>query len=209
MELPAQTMAQLRSSSDVEIFPSAHAITSRLLPVKSSAPATTTRIDPNANATPVVITQPAARFNIGRKTGHVRMAYNRYLCPLPDMKQALLIILLIVFPWQAIAAAERNLAHVMSGGDLYTMGRHMAEHEAHVLHHHDDDDGGGAPHIDKSDKSVQHLNDYEHGGGLHVLLPAPPALSAIALPRFAPVPRPENYSDRTTLPPLPPPRARA
>jgi len=161
-----------------------------------------------------MITQPAARFNIGRTAGHVRMAYNRYLCSLPDMKQALLIILLIVFPWQAIAAAERNLVHVMSGGDLHTMGKHMAEHAAHVLHHHDDDDddddgGGGAPHVDKSEKSVQHLNDYEHGGSLHVLLPAPPVLSAIALPRCAPVPRPENYSDRTTLPPLPPPRARA
>jgi hypothetical protein len=127
------------------------------------------------------------------------------------MKKALLIILLIVFPWQAIAAAERSLVHVMSsgtGGDVHYMSKHMAEHEAHVLHHHDDDDDGDV-HVDKSEKSVQHLNDYEHGCGLHVLLPAPPVLSAIALPQFAPTSRPENYSDRTTLPPLPPPRARA
>jgi hypothetical protein len=130
------------------------------------------------------------------------------------MKKALLIILLIVFPWQAIAAAERNLAHVMSshsGGDFHYVGKHMAEHDAHVLHHHDDDDGDddGDMHVDKSEKSIQHLNDYEHGGGLHVLLPAPPVLSAMAAPRLAPVPRPERYSDRSTLPPLPPPRARA
>lgn len=133
------------------------------------------------------------------------------------MKKALLIILLIVFPWQAIAAAERSLVHVMSsgtGGDLRYMSKHMAEHEARVLHHHDDDDDGdgdgdGDVHVDKSEKSVQHLNDYEHGCGLHVLLPAPPVLSAIALPQFAPISRPENHSDRTTLPPLPPPRVRA
>jgi hypothetical protein len=127
------------------------------------------------------------------------------------MKKALLIILLIVFPWQAIAAAERNLVHVMSGGtggDVHYMSRHMAEHEAHVLHHHDDDDDGDA-HVDKSEKSVQHLNDYEHGGGLHVLLPLPPVVSPLALPQSAPASRPENYSDRTTLPPLPPPRVRA
>lgn len=129
------------------------------------------------------------------------------------MKKALLIFLLIVFPWQAIAAAERNLVHVMSsgtGGDVHYMSKHMAEHEAHVLHHHDDDgDDDGDVHVDKSQKSVQHLNDYEHGSGLYVLLPAPPALSAIALPQLAPIPRPENYSNRTTLPPLQPPRARA
>jgi hypothetical protein len=87
----------------------------------------------------------------------------------------------------------------------------MAEHDAHVLHHHDhdDDDDDGDAHIDKSEKSIQHLNDYEHGGGLHVLLPAPPLLSAIALPQLPPDSWPESYSDRTTLPPLPPPRARA
>lgn len=131
------------------------------------------------------------------------------------MKKALLIILLIVFPWQAIAAAERNLTHVMSGhigADFHRIGQHMADHDAHVLHHHDDDDdddGDGDAHVDKSDKSIQHLNDYEHGGCLHGLLPATPTLSAIAAPRLAPVAWPQRYSNRTTLPPLPPPRARA
>lgn len=127
------------------------------------------------------------------------------------MKKALLIILLIVFPWQAIAAAERNLVHVLSGGTgggIHYMSKHMAEHEAHVLHHHDDDDDRDA-HVDKSEKSVQHLNDFEHGSSLHVLLPVLPVLSPIALQRLAPVSRPENYSGPTTLPPLPPPRVRA
>jgi hypothetical protein len=77
-----------------------------------------------------------------------------------------------------------------------------------VLHHHEDHDDGD-PHVDQSDKSVQHLNDHEHGCGAAVLLPAAPVLSAIALPRWAPIPWPETFSDRSTLPPLPPPRARA
>jgi hypothetical protein len=127
------------------------------------------------------------------------------------MKNALLLILLFVLPWQAIAGAERSFAHVMSsriGGDFQYMSKHMAEHDAHVLHHHDDDDDGEA-HVDKSEKSVQHLNDYDQGCGLHVLLPAPPPLFAIALPSLAPDSWPDTFSDRTTLPPLPPPRARA
>lgn len=127
------------------------------------------------------------------------------------MKKALLLILLIVLPWQAIAAAERTLTHVMSsqaGGGFEHVGKHLAEHETHVLHHHEDHDDGD-PHVDQSDKSFQHLNDYEHGCGAAVLLPAAPALSAIAIPRLPPIPWPETFSDRTTLPPLPPPRVRA
>jgi hypothetical protein len=126
------------------------------------------------------------------------------------MKKALLIMLLFLLPWQAIAAAERSLTHVMSsrvGGDLGSIVRHMAEHDAHVLHHHDD--GDGDVHLDKSEKSIHHLNDYDQGCGLHVLLPAPPLLSAIVLPSLAPDAWPHTFSDRTTLPPLPPPRARA
>jgi hypothetical protein len=128
------------------------------------------------------------------------------------MKKALLIILLFVLPWQAIAAAERNFAHVMSsrtGGDFQYVSKHLAEHDAHVLHHHDDDGDDGESHVDKSEKSVKHLNDYEYGCGAHLLLPVPLVLSAIAASRLAPVSWPETFSDRTTLPPLPPPRARA
>jgi len=127
------------------------------------------------------------------------------------MKKALLLILLIVLPWQAIAAAERTLTHVMSSqaaGGFEQVGKHLAEHEAHVLHHHEAHDDGDA-HVDQSEKSVQHLNDYEHGCGAALLWPAAPVLSAIALPRLPPIPLPETFSDRSTLPPLPPPRARA
>lgn len=127
------------------------------------------------------------------------------------MKKALLLVLLIVLPWQTIAAAERAFTHVMSrqtDGGFERVAKHLAEHDSHVLHHHEGHDDGN-PHVDQSDKSVQHLNDFEHGYGAAVLLPAAPVFSAISLPRTAPLPWPETFSDRTILPPLPPPRARA
>ncbi|EEF24391.1 conserved hypothetical protein [Ricinus communis] len=129
------------------------------------------------------------------------------------MKKVLLLILLIVFPWQAIVAAERNLTHIMSGGngsDFRQVAEHMAEHDARVLHHHDnDDDEGGGTHVDKSEKSVKHLNDYEHICNLHALLTSALVLSDEPAPQLAPALRPESYSNRTTIPPLRPPRARA
>jgi hypothetical protein len=132
------------------------------------------------------------------------------------MKKALLLILMFVLPWQTIAAAERHLTHVMSSsgaGGFEYVGKHLAEHESHVLHHHEDDGGNdddGATHVDKSDKSLQHLNDYEHGCGPNLPPPgAPLALALVLAPRLAPIPRLASYSDRSTLPPLPPPRARA
>jgi len=122
-------------------------------------------------------------------------------------------MLLFLLPWQAIAAAERSFTHVMSsraGGDLESVIKHMAEHDAHVLHHHDDDDDdGGDVHLDNSEKSIHHLNDYDQGCGLHVLLPAAAPLSVIVQPSLAPDSWPHTFSNRTTLPPLPPPRVRA
>ena len=46
------TTTQLRSSAPVPTRPLAHAITMRLLPVNSSAPATTTSNSPSENARP-------------------------------------------------------------------------------------------------------------------------------------------------------------
>ena len=51
-KLAAHTTTQLRATWRVLTQPSAHAIASRLLPVKSSAPATVTRIRPSENARP-------------------------------------------------------------------------------------------------------------------------------------------------------------
>jgi hypothetical protein len=52
MKLAAQTSAQLRSSAPVLTCPLAQAIAIRLLPVKSSAPAMTTRIRPSEKTSP-------------------------------------------------------------------------------------------------------------------------------------------------------------
>lgn len=134
------------------------------------------------------------------------------------MKKALLILLMMLLPWQAYAAMERNLVHVLGDGQAHGLefvAKHMAEHAAHVLHHHDvhpDDDGDGddadAPslHQDDSEKSVQHLADYDHGCGLHILMPAYSALPMALAERSAPPIFHDTYSDRTTLPLLRPPR---
>ena len=52
MKLPTKTMLQFRSSCNGEMRRVARLMTIRLLPVKSSAPATTTSISPNENPTP-------------------------------------------------------------------------------------------------------------------------------------------------------------
>lgn len=136
--------------------------------------------------------------------------YNR-----AEMKNVVLILLMLVLPLQAIAAAERNFAHVLSSGSGHGLDfvvKHLAEHADHVLHHHDDDDDDaddGAPHVDNSQKSLQHLADYEQGCGMQILLPAlnQPCLPVAA--RVAPLFRPDLFSNRTTMPLLRPPRALA
>ena len=60
MKLATQTTAQLRSTSPVLTLPSAQAIASRLLPVNSSAPATTTSSSPSEKHT-APSTRPVAK----------------------------------------------------------------------------------------------------------------------------------------------------
>ncbi len=155
-----------------------------------------------------IYTQPAGQSIISPFALLPHPASHR---PTDLMNKVLLLILLIVLPWQTIAAAERTLTHMMSGqasNGFGQIGKHLADHDAHVLHHHEDR-GDGQPHVDQSEKSLQHLNDFEHGCSAAVLLPAALQLSSIALPCLPPIPWPESFSDRTTLPPLPPPRSRA
>ena len=122
------------------------------------------------------------------------------------MKKALLIFLMLVLPWQAIAAMERNLAHMGGGsghGSEFVV-KHMAEHAEHVLHHHDDD--GGATHVDDSQKSAQHLADYEQAGSLNILLPFLNAPVLAAIPHFPPAFWRDPFHTRSVLPLLRPPR---
>jgi hypothetical protein len=130
------------------------------------------------------------------------------------MKKVLLILLMLVLPLQAIAAAQRNLTHVLGSGSaqgLAFVTQHMAEHAEHVLHHHDDDDDddGGGTHVDSSQKSIQHLADYEQGCGMNILLSAFNEPCLPVAPRAAPTFRPAVFSDLSTIPLLRPPRALA
>ena len=130
------------------------------------------------------------------------------------MKNVLLILLMLILPLQAIAAVERNLTHVLgsgSGHGLAFVAKHMAEHAEHVPHHHDDDDDAedGGTHVDNSQKSIQHLADYEQGCGMNILFPAFSEPCLPVAPRAAPSFRPDVFSDRSTTPLLRPPRALA
>lgn len=131
------------------------------------------------------------------------------------MKKFLLILLMLAIPWQAIAAAERNLTHVLDSGSAKGMSfviKHIAEHADHVLHHHDDDDedaDDSGTHVDNSQKSLQHLADFEHGSHLNIVLPAVNVPGLPAAVRIAPSLRHDVFSDRTTIPLLRPPRSLA
>jgi hypothetical protein len=126
------------------------------------------------------------------------------------MKKVFLILMMLVLPLQAFAALERNLTHVL--GDVGEHGlelvvKHIAEHADHILHHHDDNDDDDSTHVDSSQKSLQHLADYDQGCSMNALLLA---LNVPGLPlavRIAPLFSPDDFSDRTTIPLLRPPRA--
>lgn len=149
--------------------------------------------------------------HVGLRLSIASCCYNR-----PEMKAFLVILLMLVLPLQAIAAAERNLTHVLgnaSAQGLAFVAQHMAEHAENVLHHHDDDDdddaGSGGTHVDSSQKSIQHLADFEQGCGMNILLLAFSTPSLPVAPRVAPAFQPAVFSDRSTIPLLRPPRALA
>jgi hypothetical protein len=131
------------------------------------------------------------------------------------MKNAVLILLLLLLPWQSVIAAERNLTHALgSGHGMAVVLHHMAERAGNVLHHHDNDGGGegasdDAIHVDQSQKSVQYLADFEHGNSVCLLHLAAFNVSTILLLDRRVVLWPsETFSNRTTSPLLRPPRVR-
>ena len=132
------------------------------------------------------------------------------------MKKALLIFLMLVLPWQSLAAMERTLAHISGGRghEANFVAKHLAEHAQHVLHHHDDDaddannanDSGTSTHVDNSAKSVQHLADYEHAASMHILLPNLSLPRPVAIERIQPAFGRDLFGTRSILPLLRPPR---
>ncbi|QYG02788.1 hypothetical protein [Massilia sp. NP310] len=124
------------------------------------------------------------------------------------MKNTFLILLMFLLPWQTISAAERNFEHMIGSGQstVYFV-QHFTEHVDQILHHHNDDDDSGGSHQDDTKKSLQHLADVDHGFSINVLLPASPAVAVPIEARIAPSMRPDTFYNRTTLPPIRPPRA--
>lgn len=123
------------------------------------------------------------------------------------MKKALLILFMLLLPWQVITAAERNFVHVTSSqqGQTY-FAKHFSEHVELVMHHHDDDDDGPS-HDDDSKQSSRHLVDSNQAFSFNALFPVPQSVAVLPILRFAPAVRLEPFHDRTTLPPRRPPRA--
>lgn len=129
------------------------------------------------------------------------------------MKNALLILLMLLLPWQAISAAERSLTHVLgSQQSTASFIEHFTHHLKLVMHHHDsgddnDGDGGGPMHDDDSRQSARHLVDFDHGFSASVLFATPVGVAVLPEIRIAPVIPPDSFDDRTTLPLRRPPRA--
>lgn len=121
------------------------------------------------------------------------------------MKNVLLILFMLLLPWQAIAAAERNLAHVTSSKQGQTeLIQHFTEHVQLVMHHHDDD--GGESHDDDKQQSSRHLVDISQGFSINALFPTSHTVLVSPMVRVGhPLP-PYSFQTRTILPPLRPPR---
>lgn len=126
------------------------------------------------------------------------------------MKNALLILFMLLLPWQTITAAKRNFMHVTGSqqSEAYFV-KHLTEHIELVMHHHDEDDDGVVAHDDATQKSARHLADFDQGLCFNVLIPAPHAVAVLPAVRIAPVVRPDSFADRTTLPLRRPPRVLA
>ncbi|WP_354686780.1 hypothetical protein [Cupriavidus necator] len=86
------------------------------------------------------------------------------------MSRVIAILLMLVLPLQALAAAQRQLAH--SAGFPPD---HLVAHAEHIPHHHDDD---GEIAFDDSPASASHQLDFDYGTNFQAALPLmllPPA----------------------------------
>ena len=77
------------------------------------------------------------------------------------MRRFVLILLMIMLPWQAFAATVNTFMHE---SDNIVM--HIAEHELGISHHHHDD---GSSHHDNSEASSEHGSDHTGCSGVAVL----------------------------------------
>lgn len=117
------------------------------------------------------------------------------------MSRIVAILMMLVLPLQAFAAAERQLRHL--AGDTID---HLVAHAEHVQHHHDDD---GSVEQDDSLSSATHQLAFDLMSNL------PGTLMTVAFPPLldcrqpAPVFAGRAVPHPATSPPLRPPHAPA
>lgn len=124
------------------------------------------------------------------------------------MKNALLIFLMLVLPWQAIAAMESNFAHLLDSAKVIVI-KHIVDDANHALYHHDGGANGDGSHGDNSQKSAQNLADYDHHCNMTVLLTASNKPGVALASGIPPAVWPDIFANRTIIPLLRPPRTPA
>ncbi len=111
------------------------------------------------------------------------------------------LLLMLILPLQALAAAQRQLAHTAG-----LPPDHMAAHAGHIPHHHDED---GEIAFDDSAASASHQLDFDYGTHFQAPLPAgmvpPLTLQTQREPSFVG----SRIPDPGRSPPLRPPHAPA
>ncbi|SPS00411.1 conserved exported hypothetical protein [Cupriavidus taiwanensis] len=80
------------------------------------------------------------------------------------MSRMIALLLMLILPLQALAAAQRQLAHAAGFPP-----DHMAAHAEHIPHHHDED---GEIAFDDSTASASHQLDFDYGTHFQAPLPA-------------------------------------
>ncbi|AGW95284.1 hypothetical protein N234_35070 [Ralstonia pickettii DTP0602] len=117
------------------------------------------------------------------------------------MSRVIAILLMLILPLQALAAAQRQLVH--SAGFPPD---HMAAHAEHIPHHHDDD---GEIAFDDSTASASHQLDFDYGTHFQAPLPAGLLLPLSQQTQPEPLFLAGRMPDPRGSPPLRPPHAPA
>lgn len=117
------------------------------------------------------------------------------------MSRVIAILLMLILPLQALAAAQRQLAHIAGFPP-----DHMAAHAEHLPHHHDED---GEIEFDDSTESASHELDFDFGTHLQAPLPADVLLPLTQHSHAEPLSFSGGMPDPGRSPPLRPPHTTA
>lgn len=115
------------------------------------------------------------------------------------MSRVIAILLMLILPLQALAAAQRQLAHWAGFPP-----DHMVVHAEHVPHHHEDD---GEIAFDDSSASASHQLDFDYSTNFQAALPVTVLPPAVPQTQPAPLFLGGQVPDPGGSPPLRPPHA--